>query len=258
VARVPPDPADQTAAALIDAWQLLMDVHPDAWMEVSDGIAACVTGIPSAGLNGVWCSRRDPDPGELRRLLAEVRHRGVPHLLELRPGTDDAAVAIAADSDLVPADDMPLMRLDDPARLDEARAAAPQLAIRRLAPDETELHARVAASGFGEDPDHFMRLLPPAVMATDGLRAYVGEVDGEVVTTAIGVTLGECVGVFNVATPSQHRRRGYGAAITGRVVDDGLAAGARWAWLQSSPSGYRVYEGLGFRTLERWLAWVRV
>ena len=253
-----PDPADQTAAALIRAWQVLMDVHPDAWMEVSAGIAACVTGIPSAGLNGVWCSTRDPDPDELRRLLGEVRKRGVPHLLELRPGTDDAALAVATDSDLVPADDMPLMRLDDPAKLGEARAAAPQLAVRELGADEAEVHAGVAAAGFGENPDYFVRLLPPVVMAVDGFRAYVGEVDGEIVTTAVGVALDDHVGVFNVATPAGHRRRGYGAAITARVVDDGLANGARWAWLQSSPSGYRVYEALGFRTLERWLSWVRV
>ena len=90
------------------------------------------------------------------------------------------------------------------------------------------------------------------------MRSYVGEIDGEIVTTAVGVTVGDRVGVFNVATPSQHRRRGYGAAITVRVVEDGLAGGATWAWLQSSPSGYGVYEALGFPTLERWLAWVRV
>jgi ribosomal protein S18 acetylase RimI-like enzyme len=255
---VRPDPADETAAALIHAWKALMDVHPEAWMEVSDGIAACVTGIPSAGLNGIWCSRRDPDPNELTRLLGVLRDRGVPHLLEVRPGTDDAALAVAAESDLIPADDMPLMRLDDPARLHGAVAAAPQLAIRELAPDEAELHARVGAAGFGENPDHFIRLLPPVVMAVDGFRAYAGEVDGEIVTTAVGVTLDDYVAVFNVATPAGHRRRGYGAAITARVVEDGFANGARWSWLQSSPSGYRVYEALGFRTLERWLSWVRV
>jgi ribosomal protein S18 acetylase RimI-like enzyme len=182
----------------------------------------------------------------------------VPHLLELRPGTDDAALAVAAESDLVPADDVPLMRLDDPAALEAARLGGSGLAIRELEPHEAEVHARVAASGFGENPDHFIRLLPPAVMATDGFRVYVGEVDGDVVTTAVGVTVGDCVGVFNVATPDQHRRRGYGATITARVVEDGFADGARWAWLQSSPSGYRVYEALGFRTLERWLSWVRV
>ena len=168
-----------------------------------------------------------------------------------------AALAVAAEGDLVPVDDMPIMRLDDPAKLDAARVAAPRLVIRELEPDEAAIHAHVAASGFGEDPNHFVRLLPPAVMSVAGLRTYVGEIDGEVVTTALGVTRRDCVGVFNVATPPEHQRRGYGAAITVRVVDDGLREGARWAWLQSSPSGYRVYEALGFRTLERWLTWVR-
>jgi N-acetylglutamate synthase len=258
VSGVSPDPADQTATALIHTWKALMDVHPDAWMEISDGIAACVTYIQSAGLNGVWSSTRDPDPSELRRLLGEVRGRGVPHLLELRPGANDAALAVAADSDLVPADEVPLMRLDDPSRLAEAAEAAPGLIIRELEPNEAELHARVAAAGFGENPDHFIRLLPPVVMELEGLRMYAGEVDGEVVTTAIGVSREDYVAVFNVATPSGHRRRGYGAAITARVIQDGFANGARWAWLQSSPSGYRVYEALGFRTLERWLSWVRL
>jgi predicted GNAT family acetyltransferase len=85
----------------------------------------------------------------------------------------------------------------------------------------------------------------------------VGEVDGEIVTTALGTVFGDCVGVFNVATPEAHRRRGHGAAITARVVTDGLAAGADWAWLQSSEVGYRVYEALGFETVERWSCWVR-
>ena len=206
-----PDAADETAAVLIHAWKALMDAHPDAWMEISDGIAACVTGIPSPGLNGIWSARRDPDPDELRRLLGDLKDRGVPHLLELRPGTGEAALAVAAESDLVPADDMPLMRLDDPGELERARAAAPALAIRELDPDEAVLHARVAAAGFGENPDHFIRLLPPAVMAVEGFRAYVGEVDGEVVTTAVGVTVGDCVGVFNVATPAD-----TGATATAR------------------------------------------
>jgi predicted GNAT family acetyltransferase len=102
-----------------------------------------------------------------------------------------------------------------------------------------------------------MRLLPPVVLNLDGMRAYVGEVDGEVVTTALGMTRADNVGIFNVATPPEHRRRGYGAAVTARAAADGFAAGATWAWLQSSTAGYHVYEAIGFRTLERWLCWVR-
>ena len=250
--------ADQTADALVDAWRVLMAVHPEAWMASRPGVSACATGIPLAGLNGIWCSRRDPDPADIDDLLGELERRGVPHVLQLRPDSEPAAAAVAERRGLVEDEDVPLMRLDHPGLLESARAAAPGLAIRQLGPEDGDLHAQMVGAGFEEDPQHFVRLLPPPVMATGGVRAYVGEVDGEVVTTAFGITRGDYVAVFNVATPPRHRRQGYGAAITARAVRDGLAAGASWSWLQSSPAGYRIYEALGFRTLERWRCWVRL
>jgi N-acetylglutamate synthase len=251
------DPAERTAVALAEAWQALLAVHPEAWTVYHDGLLAFATGIPLVGLNGVSCSRLDPDPEELRRVLGELKSRGLPHMLQLRPGTDGAAVAVADQEGLTPDADVPLMRLDDPAPLDRAGSIAPGLTIRQLGPDETTLHPLTVAAGFEEAPEHFLRLLPPSVMAFDGLRAYVGEVDGEVVTTALGMTRGDNVGIFNVATPPEHRRRGYGMAVSARAAADGFATGASWAWLQSSPAGHGVYEALGFRTLERWLCWVR-
>jgi hypothetical protein len=233
-----------------------MAVHPDAWMESAGGLQACTTGIPSPGLNGVWATRRDPDPVELDRLLDAVVARGLPHLLQLRPGAGAGVLEVPERRGMSPDEEVPLMRLDDAARIADAQVPA-GLAVRELDPDEAALHARTAAAGFGEDPEHFLRLVLPEVLRTAGSRAYIGEVGGEIVTTALGVTLGDSVGVFNVGTPEAHRRRGYGAAITARVVADGLAAGAGWAWLQSSTAGYRVYEALGFETVERWRCWVQ-
>lgn len=242
----------------MDTWGHLMALHPDAWMVTRDGVAACATGIPSPGLNGVWCACRDPDPAEIRRLLGLLRARGLPHMLQMRPSSGPAALEVAKAEGMTSDEDLALMRLDDPARLEPADKAVPELAIRRLGADEAELHARTAAAGFGHDGDHFLRLLPPPVMSAYGLRAYVGEVEGQIVTTALGVTRGEFVGVFNVATPPAHRGHGYGAAITARTVQDGLATGARWAWLQSSAASRRLYEALGFEVLEHWRCWVRL
>jgi GNAT superfamily N-acetyltransferase len=252
------DPADRAATALVDTWGHLMALHPDAWMETHDGVSACATGIPSPGLNGVWCSSRDPDPAAIRSLLAKLRARGVPHLLQVRPDAEATAAAVADEDGYTPADDVPLMRLDDPGLLEGADEAVPQLAIRRLGAGEGELHAHTAAAGFGEETETFVRLLHPDLMAAAGLRAYVGAVEGQVVTTALGVTRGEYVGIFNVATPAEHRGHGYGAAITARAAQDGLATGASWAWLQSTAAAHALYEALGFRTLERWPCWVRL
>jgi predicted GNAT family acetyltransferase len=249
------DRGDVVADAMLDAWRHLLAAHPDAWVSGRDGVQACATGIPSAGLNGVWCSRLDPDPAELERLLDELDQRQLPHVLQARPGVSGDAAEVAERRGLVADQDVPLMRLDDSRRIEAPGPTG--LEIRALEPDEAELHALTAADGFGEKPEHFRRLIRPEVLRAEGARAYVGEVDGQVVTTALGVTRGDCVGVFNVGTPEAHRRRGYGAAITARVVADGLAAGASWAWLQSSSAGYRVYESLGFETVERWRCWIR-
>ncbi|HEX7269576.1 MAG TPA: GNAT family N-acetyltransferase [Streptosporangiaceae bacterium] len=94
------------------------------------------------------------------------------------------------------------------------------------------------------------------VLRLPGVRCYMGEIGGQAVTTGLGVTLGEFTGVFSVATLPAYRRRGYGAAVTARVVADGLAAGAKWAWLQSSPPGYATYARLGFGTVETWKCWI--
>ena len=130
------------------------------------------------------------------------------------------------------------------------------LTIRPLAAHEAGVHNRVAAAGFEAPLDICERLITERVLRGAGVRAYAGEVDGEAVATAIGVTLGDGVAIFNVTTLEGHRRLGYGAALTARACADGLAAGARYAWLQSSHLAEGVYAGLGFRTLERWRCWV--
>jgi predicted GNAT family acetyltransferase len=102
----------------------------------------------------------------------------------------------------------------------------------------------------------FVQLISPDMLRLPGVRCYLGEVDGRAVTTGLGVTVGDFVGVFNIATPPAHRRQGYGAAVTVRAVADGVAAGAKWSWLQSSPAGYATYARLGFQTAETWPCWV--
>lgn len=59
-----------------------------------------------------------------------------------------------------------------------------------------------------------------------------------------------------VATPPEFQGRGYGAAVTTAAMTRAHRSGATWAWLQSSPAGYPVYQRLGFRELEAWPTWI--
>jgi N-acetylglutamate synthase len=151
-------------------------------------------------------------------------------------------------------EDIPLMVLDDSSGLGDADLDG--LVIQPLAPESADRHASLAAAGFEAPEEYFRQLMTTGVLRGAGVRCYLGEVDGEPVTTGLGVTVGDSIGIFNIATPPAHRRHGYGAAITARAIRDGLRCGARWAWLQSSPVGYPVYHRLGFRTVESWHCWL--
>ena len=130
-----------------------------------------------------------------------------------------------------------------------------RLRIREIPPADHDLRTAVAAAGFETDPDG-LRKATRLFSRVPGYRMYIGEVDDITVTTAVSIATGSGVGIFDVATPPEHRGHGYGAAITARAVRDGFTAGARFAWLQSSPEGFGVYERLGFQTVEEWGLWI--
>ena len=225
---------------------------PEGWSATGEGAAAVVTGLPVPTLNGVWALGAEVTPATLEAALGRVADGGVPFCLQARPAASAAAAEAALTLDLVPAPAaIPLMVLDGPL----AAAGAPGLVIRPLALEDSGAHGRLAARAFDAPPEIFDRVTDPA-LTLPGTRVYIGEVAGEPVTTALAVTDGESIAVFNVATPPEHRRRGYGAAITGRILNDGLAAGASWAWLQATPEGEGVYERLGFRLVEAWSCWL--
>jgi predicted GNAT family acetyltransferase len=63
----------------------------------------------------------------------------------------------------------------------------------------------------------------------------------------MGYRTGREGAIFSVATPAEHRRHGYGAAITAFATRSLFESGADLAWLQTTPIGERVYYRLGFR-----------
>ena len=243
------------AAALAETWRHLSSALPGAWALREGGAIAWVSGVGLPTLNGVWAERADTDPGTVAGLLDRVHATGLPYCLQLRPGASPALTGLAAARAMRLDEQIPLMVLEDPAAVAGA-GQLPGLTLRELSPEQVGLHIRVAAAGFEAPEEPFVQLMTPDVLRLRGVRCYLGETGGQAVTTGIGATVGGCTGVFSVATPPAHRRRGNGAALTARAVTDGLAAGAAWAWLQSSPPGYGIYARLGFRTVETWDCWI--
>lgn len=247
--------ADQVAVALTEAWQRLLGAVPGGWALPAAGAVALVTGVPAPKLNGVWSTRADADPTVVAALLDRVATTRLPHCVQLYPGSSRALGTLAAVRGMRQDREHRLMVLEDPQRLGRYQHAA-GLEIRQLAPGEAALHVSVAAAGFGVGEDQFRQLIPPAVLRLPGVRCYIGEADGRPVATGLGVTIGDSVGIFNVATVPASRGLGYGGALTARAVSDGLATGAAWSWLQSSSMGSGIYGRLGFRSVGSFQVWL--
>jgi N-acetylglutamate synthase len=245
---------DSAATAFVETFRLLVPALSHGWERKQPGVVAFVTGIPEATLNGILVHEVDAAAGDVANLLDEVAESGLPYCLQFRPSGTAHLEELAAQRGMTADDDIPLMVLDDARALDAA-LSADALVIRELAAEDASLHAVTAASGFEAPLELFRELITPEVLRVPGVHCYLGEVGGQAVTTCVGVTFGVFVGIFNVATPPQHRRHGYGGAVTARAIADGFASGATWSWLQASPSGLAVYERLGFRTVESWHCW---
>jgi ribosomal protein S18 acetylase RimI-like enzyme len=82
--------------------------------------------------------------------------------------------------------------------------------------------------------------------------AYVGYVNREPVATAATVLGGGAVGVYNVATLPDYRRRGYGEAVMRHALEEARREhGIERTTLQSTPAGYGIYQRMGYRTVAK-------
>jgi len=122
---------------------------------------------------------------------------------------------------------------------------------RARSPREVADFAAVQAANW-EPPDpqvlRFYGLAAAELLSEDcPLRLYVGYLGSEPVAAAEATLAGGVVGLYNVATRRNFRRRGFGAALTAWPLRDAREQGYRTAVLQAAAEGVRLYECIGFR-----------
>lgn len=128
----------------------------------------------------------------------------------------------------------------------------PALEIRRVAGEADSAAFRGIGSTCFHVPFAWFSEVFDSAEVWKRFAAYVGYVDGEPVATAATVLGGGAVGVYNVATLPEHRRHGYGEAVTRHALEEARREhGIEHAILQSTPAGYGIYERMGFRTVTR-------
>ena len=115
--------------------------------------------------------------------------------------------------------------------------------------------ARISAANWSP-PDvlvleFYVRAAPVILHPASPLWLYLGYVDRVPVATAELTVGGGVVGLYGISTLAEHRRRGYGSALTARPLRDAMEAGQQVAILQAAPDGVGVYRRLGFQEFGR-------
>jgi len=223
---------------------------PGARTARADGVALIASGHPMRLFNQVII---DGSPAEeaVASAVQVMRDRHHSFAVSLRRGADRAYLPLMGRLGLVPMADgawMPGMALYPLAPVAVEPSAG--LEIRRvLDRDGVNDHVLAGAGGFGIPVSWMEAIVTEALLDLPGASLYVGYSDGQPVTSGLGIRTGRTIGVYNIATIEPARRRGFGAAMTRRIVADGAAAGCDVAILQATDMGYPIYERLGFRTV---------
>jgi ribosomal protein S18 acetylase RimI-like enzyme len=243
--------AERVHEAMRTMFENLCGVFDDARFERREGYDFLLfPAVPIPQFNGIW-PLDDTAVPTLATALEEIEQLGLPASVQVRRGRTPRVEEEAKRLGLTAEEPIPGMVV----RADEL--AAPEVddleVVRVETADGLAQALAVAATGFGAPPDLFAPIYMLEVAALDGIAYYLGRVDGRDVSTSTGYTLGDTVGIFNVATPPEHRGRGYGAALTAQAALAGFANGVELAWLGSSAMGLSVYRRLGFREVETYV-----
>jgi hypothetical protein len=244
---------------MIEAFVVAFGQAPGALVTREDGVALIVTGLPIRLFNQVLVEGDAVPLEAIAAAVSTTRSRGDRFVVNLRAGTDDRYLPLMAELDLVPvaADPwMPGMALH-PLPAPGTAPPAPGHEIRRVMDGAgVRDHILTAAEGFEMPVEWLEAVMTEALAVRPGAAVYVGYTDGYPVSTGLGIRTGRTIGIYNIATVETARRRGYGAAMTMRIVDDGVADGCDVAILQASDMGRPIYERLGFRTVVEYTGYV--
>jgi GNAT superfamily N-acetyltransferase len=241
-------------AVYLESARRLWAPNPGAWVEQRPGVTAFVSGTPYANFNSVFVQSSDADPEIVDELITDVAATGLPHGLRTRPGLNSAVLELAKSRGFSVQDELPLMALE---RKRFTPVPDANLPVRILGAREERIHLQLVADGLGGPVGAIEAVMARRDEDEGGARSYLVEVQGELAATGSALPCDDHVGLIAIVTHPDHRRKGYAAALTSRMVADAFRDGARRVFLHASPMSFRMYESLGFEFLEHWSIWTR-
>ncbi len=244
------DAASRTDEMIFAGMSRMVEHLPVGSLARFGGVSALITGVAHPSFNTTWSPSPQATPDDLGAAIDRLANGGYPYSAEVRADTDDRFLEVLIAHGFTFIHTTPAMLTDRPSGL-----PWPDDLELVTGPEAQADHEALLVSAFGLDPHLVTALVKPGLFTDPRVSVVVGRADGVPATTALSVRVDDVVAVYNVATDSAFRGRGFGAAATAAVIDPGFRDGATAAVLQSSEMGFRVYESLGFTTVlthHRW------
>ena len=234
---------------------------PSVEIERLEGVVGLRSSMPFDWFNQVMVERDDARATDLLAAARPRPGRADGPIIRLRDGTDDRFVPDLLRAGWVTGGQGTMTPGMVAFPIDHLATIAPDLPgfeIRRVTdPDGVEDHRAVVTEGFGVARSVAVGTADLRLLGVAECTIYVGYAGGLPVTSGLGWRSGRTIGVYAISTVPAARRRGYGEAMTARVVADGIAAGCDVAVLQASETGRPIYARLGFRVDVQYRAYLR-
>lgn len=212
------------------------------------------TGIESADLNMAWSEKplAQDDPTPLRRIKNNFEKDGLPFWWWVFPSAKSATTI-----DILKAEcfsfvlSLPCM-LADLSLIPEGESCGAATAISRVRNQEDlNIWKDVSFAGFDfpkATSGQYNRFVKTFDLRADSpQRFFLAYANGQPVATSLLFLTEKAAGIYFVTTRAEHRQKGIGLKLTQAMMQYAKISGARFATLQSSPDGLRVYQKAGFK-----------
>lgn len=248
----PADQAERATRGLHTHWRRQCGYVAGGEVAEHDGLLVTATRLPDETLNVAFA------PGVVTAPAAALdwfegwfRDRGLHPGIELRVGHHPDLERLLTERRYTVVVRRPAMTLH-PLSLPEV--AAPRASVRVAGAADLGSFQAIQAEVFDMTPEVAAAFLPMA--ALDDVTLLMAWHDDVPCATAAVSVSEHGAGIVGVATLPAYRRRGLGRLVTAAAVRAGQEQGADLAWLYPTPMARRLYEGLGFRTLDETQVWV--
>lgn len=118
-----------------------------------------------------------------------------------------------------------------------------------------QLNIELVATTFGMTEETVTGLLSPTIDNPNTFRYILFDGDTPV-SSSVFLANGYMAGCFDVVTPPEHQRKGYGEELMKYMVKEQAALGRKLIVLQSTDEGQSLYRRMGFQVIDYSQMWL--